>query len=173
MDINSIIFQQADFGDYIFLILVVVASIIQAFTQNKKKKDFQKQSQQRMGQENGPAADAFDRTPETMKGYETPLDNIFDSVERTLIPELEDGKHTWGDDYAEFEEESDNTKDATFVSKSSVEPVIVPVAEKLPVPRSQKTATDIPAISYKSGIRNGFSLKKAVIYSEILNRKYT
>ena len=133
----------------------------------------QKQSEGKKWQNIDQEKNTFDRTPETMSGYETPLDNIFDSVERTLIPELEDGKHTWGDDYAEFEEENENTKVTNDVSFSNVETLNVPVAAKHPELRFQKTATDIPAISHKSQIRNGFSLRKAVIYSEILNRKYT
>lgn len=37
MNINSIIFQYAAIGDYLFLIMIVVASIVQAISQNKKK----------------------------------------------------------------------------------------------------------------------------------------
>lgn len=37
MNVNSIIFQSAAIGDYLFLIMIVVASIVQAITQNKKK----------------------------------------------------------------------------------------------------------------------------------------
>jgi hypothetical protein len=172
MNINSIIFQQADLGDYIFLILVVVASIIQAFTQNKKKKVLQEQSEGKKWQNNDQETDTFDRTPEVMSRYDTPIDNIFDSIERTLVPELDGGKHRWGDDYAEIEEENEDVAD-TRGGSANVETFSTPVAEKHTIPLAQKSATDLPAISYKSGIRKGFSLRKAVIYSEILNRKYT
>jgi hypothetical protein len=37
----------------------------------------------------------------------------------------------------------------------------------------QEKDVRIPANKYKSGIRANFSLRKAVVYSEILNRKYS
>jgi len=38
---------------------------------------------------------------------------------------------------------------------------------------TSKPVTEMKAIRYKSRIREGFNLRKAVVYSEILNRKYT
>ena len=173
MDINSIIFQQADFGDYIFLILVVVGSIIQAFTQNQKKKALQKQAQEKNGQNEDDETEVMNRMPETMAGYDTPVGNIFDSSERTLIPEPEYGKYEWDDDFAQADEKENLALVSTENPENKAETVNADIAEKYPILFPQKTVTSNPAFSHKSRIREGFSLRKAVIYSEILNRKYT
>ena len=178
MNINSIIFQYAAVGDYLFLIMVVVASVIQMITQNKKKNALQKLVQKKKEQNNGQTTDVMERRPETMTGYDTPVDNIFDSIERILVPELEDGQHVWGDDYPETEYEKKNANDLAVNSNNSdvnntEEKITRNVEGKQAELIPQKSLTDIPARRYRSGIRDGFSLRKAVVYSEILNRKYT
>jgi len=173
MDTNLIIFQQADFGDYIFLILVVVGSIIQAFTQNKKKKALQEQAQGGNSQNYDDSTDVMDSMPETMAGYDTPVGNRFDPIEREPIPEPEDGKYVWDDDFAQTDEKENLAMAVAENSVNKEEAVTDNIPEKYTALFPHEPVTNIRATSYKSRIREGFSLRKAVIYSEILNRKYT
>jgi len=172
MEFNSVIFQYASIGDYIFLIMIVVVSIIQAITQNKKKRALMDQEQARPAQKNAQTFRDYEKEPETMAGYETPLDNIFDSFERVLTPEIEDEKYGWGDDYAEEVKEEKPEKEVKS-TKYQTEKLIAERVEKSPVLLTPKSTAELPVKSRKSAIREGFSLRKAVIYSEILNRKYT
>lgn len=173
MNISSVLFQTAAIGDYLFLILVVLASIIQAIAQNNKKKVLLEQEQRRIVQNESQVSEVIGQKPETMSGYDTPVKNIFNSIQKVLIPEFEEEQYNWGDDYAEAVTAEKNVKEAAESSDNSEEKLNPDVAEKHTVLFPQKSVTDIPAISRKSLIRDGFSLRKAVIYSEILNRKYT
>lgn len=174
MSINSIIFQSAAIGDYLFLILIIVASIIQAITQNKKKKTLLELDRKKKEQLNNHTTDIIEKKrPETMTGYEPPAHNIFDSIERMLVPELEDEQYGWGDNYAEAVIEEKSSKEEVTSSNSSTEKLNTDTAEKQASLIPQKTVFDMAKISHKSRIREGFNLKKAVVYSEILNRKYT
>jgi len=96
MNINSIIFQSAAIGDYLFLIMIVVASIVQAITQNKKKKALQEMTQKKDFQTSTLTPEVLETIPEKMKGYDLPIDSIFDSIQKMLVPEFEEEKHTWG-----------------------------------------------------------------------------
>ncbi len=174
MSINSIIFQYASIGDYLFLILIVVASIIQSISQNRKKKALQEMTQNKNTQGNTSIPDVLEAKPETMKGYGSPIDNIFDSIERILVPEVEDGKHVWGDDYTEPAAEKEIVKKTTDQNPVNAEEKLMrEIDERHNELITPKPATNIPAVRYKSRIREGFNLREAVIYSEILNRKYT
>ncbi len=173
MNINSIIFQYAAIGDYLFLIMIVLASIIQAITQNRKKKALQEMTQKKNAPTNTLIPDVLETKPETMKGYDTPIDNIFDSIQKMLIPEFEEEKHIWGDDYPEPTAEKKITKESDESLNITEEKLMREIEERHTELITQKPVTEIQAIRYKSRIREGFSLRKAVIYSEILNRKYT
>ena len=173
MDINTILIQQAAIGDYLFLIIVVVASIIQAIVQNNKKKALQELPEDEMAQNDDQTADVFDRIPETMAGYETPVDNIFDPFGRSPVSEPDLAKYNWADDYAE---DVTAKKEEEAVAESSImseEKSYQNTDNKFKISIPPKSVTTIPIVRYRSGIRAGFNLKKAVIYSEILNRKYT
>ena len=171
MNINSVLFQTAAIGDYIFLILIVLASIIQAIAQNNKKKVLLEQEQRRIVQNKSQDPEVMGQKPETMSGYDTP--NIFNSIQKVLLPEFEEEQYNWGDDYAEAVTAEKNVKEVAESSETSVKKLNPDVAEKHTMLFPQKSVSDITATSFKSGIRNGFNLRKAVIYSEILNRKYT
>jgi len=173
MNINSVLFQTAAIGDYLFLIMIVLASIIQAIAQNRKKKVLLEKEQRRIVQNKNQVYEVMGQKPEMMSGYDTVADNVFDHVDSFLFPEHKEGQHIWGDDYpvtATAEKEPMVTLESTVSPDEKLSP---DKTEKHPVLLPQKLAKEISATSYKSGIRNGFSLRKAVIYSEILNRKYT
>jgi hypothetical protein len=64
--------------DYLFLILIVVASIIQSISQNSKKKALKEITQNKNTRDNTLMPDVLEAKPETMKGYGSKIDNIFD-----------------------------------------------------------------------------------------------
>ena len=173
MVFDSVIFQYASLGDYLFLILVIIASIIQAFTQNRKKKALQDRTPKPIRTADRPYVEVLEKKPETMKGYESPLDNIFDSIERVLTPEVEEENYEWEDDNSEA---VTNEK----IAKQEEEDMVRLMEQKKPLTTEpfntvvpQEKDVRIPANKYKTGIRANFSLRKAVVYSEILNRKYS
>ncbi len=172
MEFNSVIFQYAAIGDYIFLIMIVVVSIIQAITQNRKKRALLEQEQGRPVQKNAQTFRDYEKEPETMAGYETPLDNIYDSIERTLTPEIENEEYGWDDDYAEEEQEEKHEKEvkSTKYQPEKLIPERVEISPSFLTPASE---VKLPVKIRKVGIKEGFSLRKAVVYSEILNRKYS
>ena len=172
MVINSIIIQQAAIGDYLFLIMIAVASIIQAISQNKKKKALLKMTQKEDVQTHPSVADVLDKKPETMKGYDSPMDNIFDSIQKILVPEFEGEKHIWGDDYPE-PTAAKKIDSADESSGSSEAKLMRQIEERHTESKTSKPVTENQTIRYRSRLRDGFSLKKAIVYSEILNRKYT
>jgi hypothetical protein len=173
MNVNLVIFHQAAIGDYIFLIMIVLASVIQAISQNKKKKALREPVQTGRVQTSNPQDDVLQKKAETGTGNDKPFDTIFDSIGRVLVPDFEDESHTWGDDYPvtaterknqyEVVDYSDIAKalSADYVASEHMEPVI------------PKPVTLNPVSSYRPLFRDGFNLKKAVIYSEILNKKYS
>ncbi len=172
MNVNSIMVQFASVGDYLFLIMIVIASIIQAIAQNKKKKALEELTRVPKEQKPGQFADMMEKSSEKMTGYEKPLDNIFDSIERILVPELADEKYIWGEDYSQKQEEEVKPSGPISDFITSEGKTISSIAEREAERISAEPIMHKRTISYKSGIRADFSLKKAVVYSEILNKKY-
>ena len=173
MNVNAIVFQYAAIGDYLFLILIVIASIIQAITQNKKKKELQEAAQKKNMQTDISVPEVLETRSETMKGYEAPVHDIFGSIEQFLVPEVEDEKYNWEDDLAEVKTVEENRAEVLESTHQQAIKLNSEIAAQNTLPISQKTVTDITGVRYKSRIRDGFTLRRAVVYSEILNRKYT
>jgi hypothetical protein len=173
MSVNSVIFQYASVGDYIFLITIVVASIIQAIAQNKKKKSLQEMAQKNDRESDRQYEDLTEKTTETTVSSDRPFDTIFDSFERILIPEIDQANYNWGDDYAEAVTVEINETDSNE-SKNIAEEKYMPVYEvQNGVSIPSHPSVYYPKLSYRSKIRAEFTLKKAVVFSEILNRKYS
>src|SRR5665648_1113659 len=156
MVINSIIIQQAAIGDYLFLILIVVASIIQAISQNKKKKALQEMTQKNAEQADQLMPDVLDKKSETMKGYDSPMDNIFDSIQKMIIPESKSEEQIWGDDYPEpaAEKKNDSADESFSLSEEKLMHKIEERHNELITP---KPVTENQTIRYKSRLRDGFS----------------
>ena len=173
MNVNAIIFQHAAIGDYLFLIVIAIASIIQAISQNKKKKELQETARNKNLQTNTSVPEVLETKTETMKGHEAPVRDIFDSIEQFLVPEVEGEKYNWNDDFAEAKTAEENKEDEFESTPKQEIKLNSEISAQNTLPISQKNVKDIPVVRYKSRIRDGFSLRKAVVYSEILNRKYT
>ncbi len=174
MNINSILFQYASIGDYLFLIMIVVASIIQTIAQNKKKKAMQELASKEKYNTNNRSKDVIENDPEIMTSYEATEDTILNSLERILVPEQEVRTHIWGDDYLELPNENinPNEEDRHFEKTENTMNRVIDQKPTETIP-SLKVA-DFPDVRTRtrSRIRDGFTLRKAVVYSEILNRKY-
>lgn len=169
MYLDSIYYQFAGIGDYIFLIIIVIVVIIQAISQSRKKEELAKAEQQKTRKA------AWDDEETLMEeAREEPRDNspfgsFFDEIEKVFVPELPHEEQSMNQDdeghkqleppvlssiISEEELNGELQKDHSALNKNQ------PVKEEKPVAR-------------KGILVTGFSLKKAVIYSEILNRKYT
>jgi hypothetical protein len=173
MSINSVIFHYASVGDYIFLIAIVVASIIQSIAQNKKKKALEAIAQKNDRESDRQYEDLTEETTENTASSDRPLDTIFDSFERILIPEIDQANYNWGDDYAEavtVEKNENDSNEAINIPEEKYMPVYE-VQKVMPIP--SQSSVYYPKVSYRSKIRAEFTLKKAVVFSEILNRKYS
>jgi hypothetical protein len=171
MNVNSVIFHYASIGDYLFLIMIVFASIIQAISQNKKKKAIQELSNNETAKGNSQTDYRPGERPGNMTGPKGPFDNIFDSADRMIITEPDVEKHIWGDDYPETVKDK-KKEEVTEILNTGNERVIQSLAEKQTELIYSQPVTHNVNVRFKTRIRDGFSLKKAVIYSEILNRKY-
>jgi FtsZ-interacting cell division protein ZipA len=163
MDVNFILLKMNAFGDYIFLIIIVVASIIQAIVQKNKKEEIQKAERRKQ----------IDRElAEDEPAEEYPMEqeeggSIFDRMEKMLMPEpyVEEVKPKVQKTVASKKEEDalkyDIQNYKMFEGENAEPPKIEP--EK----KSVQTGKII-----KTRLSRTFDLKKAVIYSEVLNRKY-
>jgi len=166
--------QYAAIGDYIFLIIIVLASIIQAISQNKKKAEIARAGQQKAKGQAWQEEDYQEDKPQEQPQEDSPFGSFFDEIEKVFIPELPG------------EEQSNNQNnfpEKETVNQQSVNPALHSniTEEELnkemqkdhsALAKSQQVKEERPVIK-KRFIRAGFDLKKAVIYSEILNRKYS
>jgi len=156
INISVILIQYSGYEDFIFLILIILATAAQAYAQYRKKEMMRKRGEELDGEDAVPA------------GEEEPYSPIFRKIREAME-----------DEFFEVEKPSVEAKK---------EPVIK-APEKVKVEEIIKTEKVIPkggAIkvekvvggrksgkrSYKKLIKDNFDLRKAVIYSEILNRKY-
>lgn len=163
MDLNFIQLKMNAFGDYIFLIIIVVASIIQAIVQKNKKEEIQKAERRKQ-------IDRELEEGEPVEGYPMEQEeggSIFDRMEKMLLPEpyVEEIKPKIHKTVASKKEEEAGKYDIQnykmFEGENAGPPKTEP--EKKSVQRGKMI---------KPGLSRTFDLKKAVIYSEVLNRKY-
>jgi hypothetical protein len=167
------LFQTAEIGDYIFLVLVIVASIVQSITQNKKKKGMQDMAN-REGQVSQRSDNEYDQ-----KGIESipksivPEETVWDTFEKMVVTGLEDEGHIWGEDYTDtVGKDHELEKKANLAQAISEEQINQVIARNKPL--TEVPNVNEPVISKgRHWARGGFNLRKAVVYSEILNRKYS
>ena len=163
MDVIFIQLEMSAFGDYIFLIIIVVASIIQAIVQKNKKEEAQKAERRKQ----------IDRELEDEEpSEEYPVEreeggSIFDRMEKMLMPELpsEEIKPKVQKTVASKKEED--------AAKYDIQNYKMFEAKNAELPRIEANVKSTqPTKQIKPRISSTFNLKKAVIYSEVLNRKY-
>jgi len=163
MDVNFIQIKMSAFGDYIFLIIIVIASIVQAIVQKNKKEEAEKAERRKSVEKEL----EDNEEPEEYSSGEGTGGSIFENMEKMVIPELlNEEKQPQVKEIVDSKnweniEESINQKYKMFKGENKEIPKIQPET-KSPQPKGK--------INLK--IFGNFNLKKAVIYSEVLNRKY-
>ncbi|PSK85562.1 hypothetical protein [Prolixibacter denitrificans] len=159
----------AGVGDYVFIILIIVVSIVQAI--NKQRKKERMKQMQDNGGNNGWEQPKQQREPYNPmdEKREDPFGTLFDRMEEVFDPVQYPSQEP------EPEMEMTNNKvGQPEISNKKVEEIITKS-------RQAKMPGDITATSVyhkgkkeplKKSIRRDFDPRKAVIYSEIINRKY-
>lgn len=163
MDVNFILIKMNAFGDYIFLIVIVVASIVQAFVQKNKKEEAQKAERRRQIDRELEGEDSSEAYPmETEEGG-----SIFDRMEKMLMPELPP------EEVKPIVQQTVASKKKEDSLKYDIQNYKMYEGENAEPPKIKSEIN--PAQSKKEApkrLSRAFDLKKAVIYSEVLNRKY-
>ena len=177
MDLIFIQYQYSAIGDYIFLILIVLASIAQAFSQKKKKDEAKAQRQRSLNRELDETDDEYERQEDS---YDQPAGSFLDQMEKMFNPDLPEDEFKPVEKNVITEKKSDiqEKKEQLAKMQKSLSSYISEEEHKAEIekehpgkPLVQQTK-EIKPIKIRQRIREGFDLKKAVIYSEVLNRKY-
>ncbi len=163
MDLNFIQYEMNAFGDYIFLIIIVVASIVQAIVQKNKKEEAAK-AERRKSVERELQEEDY---PEEFPRQEESGGTFFEQMERMLMPELptEEKQPELQPEVPKKKEEI--VRESSIQNYKMFEGEVHEFQKNLSGTKSQQTKEPI-----KPRVSRMFNLKKAVIYSEVLNRKY-
>ena len=171
MSVVTLQYQSAAIGDYIFLIIVVLASIIQAISKNRKKAELEKADRDDAGNEAWQDEDNQDRPRREPPKNESPFGSFFDEVEKMIIPEMPKEEPSMDKGY--FPETKMKSANATLHSNITEEELNKELEKDNSSLNKKQPVVEKNPVKIKRSLREGFSLKKAVIYSEILNRKYS
>ncbi|GET32404.1 hypothetical protein PbJCM13498_12670 [Prolixibacter bellariivorans] len=158
----------AGFGDYIFLILVIVASVVQAIVQQRKKqrlKQMEDNGEQYNHEEPKRQREVYNPMDEQR---EDPFGTLFDHMEEMFDPV----QYPSNEPEPQMEPSYDTGKPE--IDQKKVEEILKKAqATKMP---GDITAPSVyhkeKKDSLRKNIRRDFDPRKAVIYSEIINRKY-
>lgn len=175
MQIEHYIFLKVDAGDYIFILLAVVAAIAQAF--NKKKAGAQPVKE--VGEKQYPyEEDIPDSQPApTNRSPFDPFLDIWEEEPAKKTPNVPVEIKAELKKYVSTASQRAKAETQSFVKSSVITPEEYAeetkadhrALDKKILKESSEEISQHPLIQkYKTG----FSLRKAVIYSEILNRKY-
>lgn len=170
MSNNFLFLQTAGLGDYVFLILIILASIFQSINQNKKKREMAEMGK-KQADEDSSDEESFPREfiPK-LEEVEIPAAPSQKFEGEVVLTEKGNHPYQWDDDYSEEE-------------PMPIPPVLnkfqIKSASMIPDP-GQSFSSQVPAspvavnVPRRSKLRQGgFTLRKAVVYSEILNQKYS
>jgi hypothetical protein len=164
--------QTAGIGDYIFLILVVAASLIQAFSQNRKKAMMKKEGELKPSSPHPfDDMDEFDQSPRPQPSRESPFGSFFDQLDDILG---EEGTRT----IVAQKPKVTVMKEPKPVEELAARYTAMHLAENEPMVKEGQQAIDTSILkvptepSSRRNIREKINMRQAVIYSEILNRKY-
>lgn len=155
--ISNTNFQSADIGDYIFLILIIAASIIQAVGKSRKKSLLEEEN------EEAPNRNEVQQEPNPMDEPQSPFDPFMDEFQEL------------------FETEQQFNKEEQKVEPIQKQPVSSTISQKKLneiLNRDHSDMDERAVLPHKKQKRRGrfsahdFDLKSAVIQAEILNPKY-
>ena len=174
MCLDSIQYHYAAAGDYIFLIIIVLASIIQAYTQNKKKAEMKRavlpddiyNDEQAEGDQND--------LPRKLPRNDSPFGSFLDQMEKMLVPDISEREQS-RDDNDIPEKKAVNRVGGSITRPSNIteDELNKEMQKNYSALDSYQPLKDSNPVKPKRRFREGFNMKKAVIYSEILNRKYS
>jgi hypothetical protein len=174
MLLDSIHYLNAAIGDYIFLIVIILASIIQAISQNRKKAEIAKAEQQKTREKAWQDEEIQEDKHQEMTQEESPLGSFFDEMEKVFIPELPDNEQSGGGNGVPDQEIVNQQADNPALNSNITEAELQKELHKdySVIDKIQQSKEANPVVR-KRILAAGFDLKKAIIYSEILNRKYS
>jgi len=174
MYLVSILYQNAAIGDYIFLVIIILASIIQAISQNRKKAEIAKTNQQRSEEEAWQNEENQDDRSDEQQQEESPFGSLFDEIEKVFTPQLPgDEQSKSQDNLSQKSIGNRQSSDTTLHSNITEEELNKELQKEHSALDKTQQVREIMPVRKRRFVRAGFDLKKAVIYSEILNRKYS
>jgi hypothetical protein len=164
--------QTADIGDYIFLILVVAASLIQAFSQNRKKAMMKKDDEMKPRSPHPfDNMEEFDQPARPQSSKESPFGSFFDQLDDILG---EEGTPT----VVVNKPKPVVKKEPNPAEEMAARYAALHLAENEKMAKEGQHAIDTNILTHEPKpllarkIREKINMRQAVIYSEILNRKY-
>ena len=164
---ESIYFQNAGIGDFLFLILIFLAVIIQAISQSRKKselaKTIQEKERSKAGEDN-----YWDDESDEQPQENSHSGSFFDELEKVFVHEMPQESLSMSYDNEE-NEQSEPEVHSPIISEEELNQELQKNHSALNI---NQTVKEEKPILRKRNFKKGFCLKKAVIYSEILNRKY-
>ncbi len=166
--------QQAAVGDYIFLILVLVATLIQAFSQNKKKAMMKQQEENEKSSPHPFDEEEEEYFPPQRPKSESPFGPIFDQLDQILGEEgvpsvvVEKPKPKI---VVRREDTPAETMAAEYLARRNAEMETRIKEGQRTIEMARPVAETAPTAVSKSPRK--INMRQAVIYSEILNRKYS
>jgi hypothetical protein len=174
MPLDSIHYLNAAIGDYIFLIIIILASIIQAISQNRKKTEMAKAIQQKTRTDAWQDEEIQQDAHQEATQEESPLGSFFDEIEKVFIPEMPGNEQSRSQNSTPDQEIVNQQADRPALHSNITEGELQKELQKdySAIDKNQVPKEVKPVIGRRI-LAAGFDLKKAIIYSEILNRKYS
>ncbi len=167
MNLDSIYYQNAGIGDFLFIILIFLAVIIQLISQSRKKSELAKAIREKESREEV-EDDYWDNEPSGQSQDNSPSGSFFDGLEKVFVPEMPHESPTMNYD---IEENKQPEPDIHNPVTSEVELNWELQKDHSALNMNQTVKVEKPILR-KRNYKKEFCLKRAVIYSEILNRKY-
>lgn len=172
MQFLLLMIQTAGVGDYFFLILIVAAALIQAFNQNRKKAGMLEDEEESPRKPHPFDDEEMEPVPQQPR-RESPYGPLFDQLDEILgeegVPSVVVEKPK-AKPVVKREEKPAETMAAQYLAIQKREMANqMKEGQRVVDPSRIPAATDARPVGK---IRSKINMRQAVIYSEILNRKY-
>jgi len=174
MCLDFIQYHYAAVGDYIFLIIIVLASIIQAYNQNRKKAEMKRAVLPEEIVNDEQAEGEQDDSPRKLPRNDSPFGSFLDQMEKMLVPDISEREQS-GDENDIPEKKAVNRFGGSITRPSNIteDELNMEMQKNYTAFDTYKPSKELNPVKSKRRFREGFNMKKAVIYAEILNRKYS
>ena len=174
-----------DAGNLLYIIILIIAAISGAIRQNNKKKEYTRRKQEMLDQEQVEVDQEQVEIKEQRKSH---LETIFERLEDILVDEedIEQVEEYEKNEYSEIEEipveKSHEEKIKIFqTAKEEADKSLMKKENKWErntkpyeeiVVKLEEDPDSAPAFNIHKLLDNNDDLKKAIVLSEIINRKY-